>query len=406
MTDSTRTILAVYVVWHPNHAAGSKIAELVRRHFRGERYKNILGNVELSVVFHSSPAPNAALPLAIDLDEAETTAVIVLAESELVGDSEWVDYIRNLAERTESRGFGSRLFPVIIEEKGRDIKIDQQALRWDRWEGTDAKRGQRLIRELVYAFSRMLRHYLAHLRHPEADDKGLEHYLEKVQIFLSHSKHDCDGERIAESIRDWLHQNSGLSSFFDMIDIPAGVRFQDVLNHQVKASAVMAVHTDSYSSREWCRREIIEAKRQNVPMIVVNCMTDIDERGFPYLGNVPIVRMDPNEIGRIEVVTGRLLEEVFKDFLWRCRVELAGRSNSGVLFMPRPPELISLANPAFTSFANAELISAPALPADADVANPTIVYPDPPLGAEEEQLFEKIAPRVRLRNLSQWLAEV
>ena len=406
MTDSTRTILAVYVVWHPNHAAGSKIAEMVYEHFRSERYKNILGNVGLSVVSRSSPAPNAALPLAIDLDEAETTAVIVLAESELVGDSEWVDYIRNLAERTESRGFGSRLFPVIIEEKGLDIKMDEQALRWNSWKGTDAERGQRLIRELVYAFSRMLRHYLAHLRYPEADDKGLEHYLEKVQIFLSHSKHDRDGERIAESIRDWLHQNSGLSSFFDMIDIPAGVRFQAVLNHQVKASAVMAVHTDSYSSREWCRREVIEAKRQNVPMVVVNCMTEIDERGFPYMGNVPIVRMDPNEIGRIEVVIDRLLEEVFKDFLWQCRVELAGRSNSGVLFMPRPPELISLANPAFTSFANAELISAPALSADADVADPTIVYPDPPLGAEEEQLFEKIAPRVRLRNLSQWLAEV
>ena len=406
MTDSTRTILTIYVVWHPNYSNGSKIAELVRRHFRSERYKNISENVELNVFFRSSPAPNAALPLPIDLDEAETTAVVVLAESELVGDSEWMDYIHDLAERTESIGFGSRLFPVMLEEAGLGIEIDQQALRWDRWEGTDAERGQRLVRELLYAFSRMLRHYLAHLRHPEADGKGLEHYLEKVQIFLSHSKHDSDGERIAKRIRDWLHQHSGLSSFFDMIDIPPGLRFQDVLNHQVKASAVMAVHTDSYSSREWCRHEVIEAKHQNVPMIVVNCMTDIDERGFPYMGNVPIVRMDPNETSRIDVVIGRLLDEVFKDFLWQCRVELAGRSNSGVLFMPRPPELIFLANPAFPSFANPELISASALPADTDVANPMIVYPDPPLGAEEEQLFEKIAPRVRLLNLSQWLTEV
>ena len=194
MTDSTRTILTIYVVWHPNYSAGSKIAELIRRHFRSERYKNVSENVELNVFFRSSPAPNAALPLPIDLDEAETTAVVVLAESELVGDSEWVAYIRNLAERIEARGFGSRLFPVMLEEAGLGIEIDQQALRWDRWEGTDAERGQRLVRELVYAFSRMLRHYLAHLRHPEADDKGLEHYLEKVQIFLSHSKHDCYGE--------------------------------------------------------------------------------------------------------------------------------------------------------------------------------------------------------------------
>lgn len=406
MTDPNRTILAIYVVWHPNYSEGSKIAELVHKHFRGERYKNVLGNVELRVIFLNSTEPNEASPLAIDLDEAETTAVIVLAESELVGDSGWVDYIHNLAERTEDKGFGSRLFPVMLEDKELDIKIDQQALRWYSWEGTDAERGQRLVRELVYEFSRMLRHYLAHLRHPEADAKGLGNYLEKVQIFLSHSKHDSDGELIAKNIRDWLHQNSGLSSFFDMIDIPAGVRFQDVLYHQVKRSVVVAVHTDSYSSREWCRREIIEAKIQNVPMIVVNCMTDIDERGFPYMGNVPIVRMDPDKTGRIEVVIGRLLDEVFKDFLWQCCVELAGRSNSGALFMPRPPELISLANPAFTSFANPELISAPALPTDTDVADPTIVYPDPPLGAEEEQLFEKIAPRVRLLNLSQWLTEV
>ena len=336
MTDPNRTILAIYVVWHPNYSEGSKIAELVHKHFRGERYKGVLGNMELRVVFRSSPASNEASPLAIDLDEAETTAVIVLAESELVGDSGWVDYIHNLAERTEDKGFGSRLFPVMLEEKELNIKITEQALRWYSWEGTDAERGQRLVWELVYEFSRILRHYLSHLRHPEVDAKGLGNYLEKVQIFLSHSKHDSDGELIAKSIRDWLHQNSGLSSFFDMIDIPAGVRFQDVLYHQVKRSVVVAVHTDSYSSREWCRREIIEAKIQNVPMIVINCMTDIDERGFPYMGNVPIVRMDPDKTGRIEVVIGRLLDEVFKDFLWQCCVELAGRSNSGALFMPRP----------------------------------------------------------------------
>ena len=104
--------------------------------FRGiesERDKNVSENVELSVFFRSNPAPNAAFPLPIDLDEAETTAVVVLAESELVGDSEWVDYIHNLAERTESIGLGSRLFPVMQEEAGLGIEIDQQALRWDRW---------------------------------------------------------------------------------------------------------------------------------------------------------------------------------------------------------------------------------------------------------------------------------
>ncbi len=86
-----------------------------------------------------------------------------------------------------------------------------------------------------------------------------------MSIFLSHSKHDGDGERIAQAIRHSLHQSHGLASFFDVYDIPAGLRFQQVLLQQVRVSAMVAIHTDTYSSREWCRREVIEAKRWNVP---------------------------------------------------------------------------------------------------------------------------------------------
>jgi energy-coupling factor transporter ATP-binding protein EcfA2 len=186
-----------------------------------------------------------------------------------------------------------------------------------------------------------------------------------------------------------LHAGHGLSSFFDVHDIPAGLRFHKVLLQQVKVSAVVAIHTDSYSSREWCRREIIEAKRWNVPLVVANCISDLDERGFPYLGNVPIVRMDSPGAGRIDVVIGHLLDEVLKDFLWRCRVELVrATADPAVVFVPRSPELISLAS----------------LPALVNVPEPVIVYPDRPLSAEEEQLFEEVAPHVRLRSLTEWLA--
>ena len=258
----------------------------------------------------------------------------------------------------------------------------------------------------------MLRHYLEHLKHPVDDARDLERYLENVQVFLSHSKHDHDGdgERIARDIRDWLHQSSGLSSFFDVLDIPAGTQFQEVLELHVKRSALLAVHTDSYSSREWCRREIIQAKRYNVPMIVVNCVRDVDERGFPYMGNVPYVRLDPgkedpNKTSRIERVIGCLLDEVFKDFLWRCRTELADGDNRNVLFMARPPELISLANIEQGFLESPESLSLADSTTPLDIEDPMIVYPDPPLGAEEEQLFEKIAPHVRLRNLTRWLTE-
>jgi len=388
MSDATRPFLVLYIVWHPGFIKGADFAEALREHFRRKLYENVAGGTGLSVIFRSSAAPVSSVPLPIELDEAETTAIVVLAESHLASDRAWVEYVRALTAQTEAAGLSARVFPVAIERAALSIGIEEQALRWDQWGGTEAELRKRLVSELTYEFCRMLRHYLEHIRHPAEESDALEKYLQKVQIFLSHSKHDDDGERIANLIRDQLHAGHGLSSFFDVHDIPAGLRFQKVLLKQVRLSAVVAIHTDSYSSREWCRREIIEAKRWNVPLIVANCIEDRDERGFPYLGNVPIVRMDPRRADRIDTIIGYLLDEVLKDFLWRCQVELADVTDPAVVFVPRPPELISLAG----------------LPSQKEVPELTIVYPDPPLSAEEERLFEEVAPRVRLRSRTEWLA--
>lgn len=390
MTDLSRPLLVLYVIWHPDFAEGGAIADVLREHFRRKLYENIAGGTGLSVIYRYAAAPGLATPLPIDLSEAETTAIVVLADPNLVTDTAWIGYVQELVERTEEAGLGTRVFPVAIESGVLgSLGVAEQALRWDLWTGSQEERRQQLTTELTYEFCRMLRHYLEHLKRPAEDEAALEAYLKKVQIFLSHSKHDGDGVRIAKAIRKKLHEGHGLASFFDVHDIPAGLRFQKVLLQQVRVSAMVAIHTDSYSSREWCRREVIEAKRWNVPLVVANSISDMDERGFPYLGNVPVVRLEPNGVGRIDFVIARLLDEVLKDFLWRCRVELArGVADPTVTFLPRPPELISLAS----------------LPSAEDVPEPLIVYPDPPLSAEEERLFAEIAPRVQLRSLTEWLA--
>ena len=264
----------------------------------------------------------------------------------------------------------------------------EQAVRWDKWQDVElVDRLRRVTSDLSYQFSRMLRRYLERLRHPDTED--LDRYLKKVQIFLSHSKRDANGVRIATAIRETLFKGDGLASFFDVHDIPTGIRFNIAILQQVRVSAVVAIHTDSYSSREWCRREILEAKLSNVPLVVANCIADLDERGFPYMGNVPVVRMDPAALDRIDRIVDRLLDEVLKDFLWRCRTEVTKSGYIvGVEFLPRPPELISLA-----SLKDHQ---------DADVI---LVYPDPPLGSEEQRLFEVVAPKVKLRSLTEWLAE-
>lgn len=390
MSDPTRPLFVVYVAWHPGFADGASIAEAIRSHFRRALYENVAGGTGLSVVFRSLPPPNSAVPLDIDFDEAHATAIVVLTDRALAADPQWVAYARALGERAEATGLHVRTFPVAIDQMVLvPLNMTEQALRWDQWNGDLQTRTKRLLSELTYEYCRMLRHFLERLQRPDEEEAALEAYLRKVQIFLSHSKHDDTGEQIARLIRDHLQDGHGLSSFFDVHDIPAGLRFHKVLLLQVRISAMVAVHTDTYSSREWCRKEIIEAKRHNVPLVVANCISDLDERGFPYMGNVPVVRLDPHGPDRIDVVIARLLDEVLKDFLWRCRIALsAATADAAVMFIPRPPELITLAS----------------LPPEADAPAPIIVYPDPPLSTEEERLFAEIAPRVQLRSLTEWLS--
>lgn len=390
MALSTRPFLVIYVAWHPEFADGLTIAQALYDHYRRKIYENVAGGTGLSVVYRSTPGAGLDVPISINFADAETSAIVMLMDEKWAADPTWAEWGRDLMEQADVVGLGARVFPVTIDGTAIQLGMAEQALRWDKWADVEQEeRKRRLIAGLTYQFCRMLRSYLQQLKHPTEEEESLNQYLSKVEIFLSHSKHDTHGERIAKLIRERLYQGEGdsLTNFFDVHDIPAGLRFNKVILHKVKVCAVVAIHTDSYSSREWCRREIIEAKRYNAPLVVANCISDLDERSFPYMGNVPVVRMDPEAANRIDYIVSRLLDEVLKDFLWRCRVELAKPAASDeVVFLPRPPELISLAG----------------LPKSAEA---TLVYPDPPIGAEEQRLFEEVAPTVRLRSMTEWLAE-
>lgn len=388
MQIHTRPLLALYVAWHPSFAAGGAVAEMLRAHFRRELFESVAGGTGLSVLFRSEAPAGAPAPLPVDPDGAETTAVIVLGDPSMAADQGWIDYVADLSGVAEGRGLRMRVLPVAFDRSALAL-AKEQAIRFDRFEGGERDRSLRLVSEITLELCRMLRYFLGHLEHGEASEEALNQYLQKVSVFLSHSKHAGNGEAIAKALRGHMHDGRGLASFFDVNDIPAGLPFDRVLLNRVRQSAVVAIHTDSFSSREWCRREIIEAKRHSVPLIIANCIGDRDERGFPYLGNVPIVRMDPVRIDRLDAVVGRILDEVLKDFLWKCRVKVADADEAGVTFVPRPPELISLAGLAGLGAGAAQMI----------------VYPDPPLSREEQRLFEIVAPHVELRSFTEWLAE-
>lgn len=377
----------LYVVWHPGYLGGTPIAERLRHHFGTDRYRNILGGAGVTVLFRNANAPGSATPTPIGWDDADTTAAVVLIDNTLANDLAWAGYVRESTGEVEAKGFGTRVFPVIMEANALDIGLNVQALHRSRWTGSDIEREQQLIRELTYEFSRMLRHHLG--QHTDDEEARLRRYRQNIQVFLSHSKHDEHGEAVARAVRDWLHNNSALSSFLDVYDIPAGLSFSSVMDDSIQDGVMVAIYTDSYSSREWCRREVLKAKSRNVPMLVVDCLQTVDERAFPYLGNVPIIRMDPRSMDRIDRIASLLLNEVFKDFLWRQRIERFRETYPQIMFMARTPELISISS----------------LPNNSGDGEWSIVYPGPPLGLEEVQVFSNIAPSMHLYTLADWLAE-
>lgn len=392
MTESlaaaTRPLLALYVAWHPSFTEGEAISRALFQHYRRHLYRNVAGGSGLPVIYRSTPPADGAVPIDIELDGAEATAIIFLMDEHWTADAEWVAWAKRVSDRADETGLRALVFPVVIDESeiAKGI-VPEQAVLWYKWSADSADvKLSRLITSLSYQFCRMMRQYLEHLERPGVADNDLLEFLKKVEVFLSHSKHDPDGAEIALKFRKYV-QDADYDGFFDVFNIPIGLRFNRVLLAKVRESAVVAIHTDSYSTREWCRREMIEAKLFNRPLVIANCIKDTDERGFPYMANVPIVRMDPDKRDRIEAIVARLMDEVLKDFLWRCRVKLFAKADANVVFLPRPPELIVLT-----------ALNGRQVPSD------TVVYPDPPIGAEEMDLFAKAAPRIRLLSATEWLA--
>ena len=380
--------LMLYVVWHPNYTGGEKVGHLLLNQFASNRYTYVSGGERLRVMFRNAVAPGAHEPIPMDWGSSHTAAVVVLLDKLLVNDDTWVNYVRRLAGEAQEAGFRARVIPVAMEDGVLDMGLAEQALRWHDWAEPDDERERRLVRELKYTFSRMLRHQLAELTCPSDGRDTLGDYLVKVRVFLSHSKHDDFGEPVARKLRKWLNYNADLATFLDIQDIPPGVPFDSVINHEVDGNVMVAIYTNSYSSREWCRREVVRAKRLNVPMLVVNCLQDVDERAFPYLGNVPVVRMNPETMDRFADVAAYIMDEVFKDFLWQCRVEGFRKRFPETTFLARVPELISLASrPPATMGTRWD-----------------IVYPGPPLGTEEVDLFADVSGDVRVLSLIDWLA--
>jgi len=380
--EKYRSPLTLYVAWHPENKDGSKYGEAIYNTFCRD-VQNPLGvAIGIPVFFRSRPAPGSALPAGLELDESERTAVVLLLDDEMFDDDTWRPYVRDLREKDVSGSI--RLFPVALSEYAfsidealkRQQMIDLHELKAADAEGTFPLRWKELKSRLLHDLCRHM------FRIPRISDLPGKDAEPPVKLFISHAK--ADGLDIAKDFRNYVNGNLKLKTFFDANDIADARDFAREIHSSLKESAIVVFLSDQYSTREWCRIEVIVAKRNKSPLVVVNALTNGEKRSFPYLGNVPTIRYAEDSDAIVDLTGFQVLNNLFINEKLKQDIshhQLSRRWE--VMHFGNPPEL----------FNYIDIVKRKeALPKDRPLL---VLYPDPPLGPEELNVLQELDEEVR-----------
>ncbi len=389
--------LSMCLVHHPGSHRATSLRSLVYKHYRRDPHKNLgEGGLGLEVEYRDVPANPSPVPILVDFARAQVTAIVAIFDEDLAGDATFADYALGLAASAAPLFPKATFLAVATDDKG--MRLAQSGTS-GAWQTLDARAWpedqftRRLFTAIDDHFCRLLMAYLESIKAPGADATRLRRaFAKRAQVFLSHSKHDADkrGEKMALALRDALAAMSA-ETFFDAVDLPAGTPWEQAIDDAAGGHALVAILTDSYSSRTFCKKEVLSAKRAGVPIVVANCLEDYEARGFPYAGNAPVVQMVPDPDSRQHQLIGRLFDELLRNLIWKCHI--AGVAlERGVKFQSRAPELVTLA---YIELDRSE---------DGGPSRTTIVYPGAPVGEEEEELFRVVAPHVKLSPFVAWRA--
>jgi SLOG cluster2/TIR domain len=332
--------------------------------------------------------PDGAPPPKVDLD-AEHEIIVILVdkrmarrarESDRIVADKWGQLVGDLLTRHPPTGASPhRVLPVALDPEALGLASSLNKTSFIR---LDAPHPTGRDRHLVVHIAVRALRALQNL--PQAAGKTVDVLPEiPVQLFISHAKKDLP-QTIAEGpVKAILATSDELpiKKWYDSSDIPVGGKFdEEIVAGVLNSSALVVVLTDTWSSREWCRREILEAKLAARPLVVVDALEARVIRLFPYLGNAVTLRWRaaiaaPDEASddawnkrralweaedAMLVVEAALLEALRYQHEHR-RLQQSVRAPEVAL--GTPPEALTLAH----------------LPA----GTTRVWYPDPPLGREE-----------------------
>lgn len=353
-------------------------------------------------------------PPAVDITAEREIIVILVDErmarrarkSDRIIADKWGQLVTNLlGEYSPAGASPHRVVPVALDGGGLQLA---PTLNYTNFVRLDVRQGDERERHLVLHIAVRVLRALQDL--PQAGSRPADELPEiPIRLFISHAKKDLpsDPAAIAEGpVKAILATLTQLPvrGWYDSADIPPGGRFPDeIQNGVLNSSALVAVLTDNWSSREWCRRELLEAKLAARPLVLVDAIEARVIRLFPYLGNAVTLRwraaiasfhttdalwIDRKKAWEAEdaalVIEAALLEALRYQYEHRRLLRSIGQKE---VALGTPPEALTLAH----------------LPAETK----RVWYPDPPLGREELDRLQpagtaKIDLTTPLSELARW----
>lgn len=240
-------------------------------------------------------------------------------------DDAWCSFIADILE--ECQETDHRCIPFQLHEDAWPLDDRLSGVNFVRaFDCSDEEQHTFVIRRLTIELCRYL----------HGDNLQVDNFEAPVQLFLSHTKMDLEQKpQVIEFLKNYLSVDQPIKAWFDSGDIPGGSTFSREIEKGLDDTSLLCVRTDNYSSREWCRKEVLLAKKNHRPIVIINVLNNQEKRTFPYLGNAPEIRWNNNPEEAITLVIKETLRQLHSSFL------LQQTSENGDKLFVHPPELLT-----------------------------------------------------------------
>lgn len=375
---SYKTPLSVYIVWHPNFLEGQQIADFLYSFLCRDSSKPLVRSMGIPVYFRGTKIKNKSHPIEIDFTESEFTAIVALVSDEFVNDKGYENYIDSIFDKCSLEKDKRRIYPIAISKNSYNVSQKLAPINFIRVEkkikdNCDTETNINVFSQIKSPVLHELCRLLMNMKVASDETDSLT-ISPPIKLFISHSKHD-ETKLVAAKFRDFINSQTQLKTFFDANDIAYGSNFGKEIKKAAHESALVAFQSDSYSEREWCRIEVLEAKTAGCPIVIVNAVQNREQRAFPYLGNYPSIRFKDNFLDIIDLTLEQVLFNLYTKKFLDSLTDLYEIKTDKIL--STSPELFH-----FIQLKKHGLIKGKKFG--------LVIYPDPPLGSEEIELLNSM----------------